>query len=125
MIDTDTKVHNIANQEEIEFSRISTKLEFNYTNQSDEMIIHIPLAYYKGYVAYIEEANGTKTNLVLEEDPVTKNIIVKNDNILNGTITVEYKMTIIQKIAYSITIITLIGLIIYITNDKFKIIKNK
>ena len=125
MIDTDTKVHNIANQEEIEFSRISTKLEFNYTNQSDEMIIHIPLAYYKGYVAYIEEANGTKTNLVLEEDPVTKNIIVKNDNILNGTITVEYKMTIIQKIAYSITIITIIGLIIYITNDKFKIIKNK
>lgn len=125
MIDTDTKVHNIANQEEIEFLKKSTKLEFNYTNSKDEMIIHIPLTYYKGYVAYIESENGTKTNLILEEDPITKNIIVKNDEILNGKITVKYKMTVMQKIGYSITIITLIGLVVYIINDKFKLIKNK
>ena len=125
MIDTDKKVHNISTQEEIEFSRNSTKLEFDYTNSKDEMIIHIPLAYYKGYVAYIESEDGTETNLVLEEDPVTKNIIVKNDEILNGKVTVEYKMTVIQKIGYSITIVTLICLVSYIINDKVKIIKKK
>lgn len=121
----DTKVHNIANEEEIEFTRVSSKMEFEYTNKKDEMIIHIPLAYYKGYRAYIEEENGNITNLTVEEEPHTKNVIVKNDKILNGKVTIEYKMTIIQKLGYTITTITLIGLVIYIINDKFKIIKKK
>lgn len=116
----DTKVHNIANEEEIVFTRVSSKMQFDYNNKVDEMIIHIPLSYYKGYVAYIEEENGNKTMLTLEEEPKTKNVIVKNDTILNGKITIEYKMTIIQKIGYAITYLTLIGLVIYIFKDKFK-----
>lgn len=121
----DTKVHNIAYGDEIEFTRTSSKMEFEYTNKEDEMIIHIPLAYYKGYVAYIEEENGNVTNLTVEEEPHTKNVIVKNDKILNGKITIEYKMTIMQKLGYTIATITLIGLVVYIINDKFKIIKKK
>lgn len=120
----DTKVHNIANEEEIEFTKISSKMQFEYTNKEDEMIIHIPLAYYKGYIAYLEDENGNKTELTLEEDPNTKNVIVKNDKILNGKVTIEYKMTTIQKIGYIITYITLIGLTLYIFIDKFKV-KNK
>ena len=116
----DTKVHNIANEEEIVFTRVSSKMQFDYNNKVDEMIIHIPLSYYKGYVAYIEEENGNKTMLTLEEEPKNKNVIVKNDTILNGKITIEYKMTIIQKIGYAITYLTLIGLVIYIFKDKFK-----
>lgn len=121
----DTKVHNIANEEEIEFTRISSKMQFEYTNKEDEMIIHIPLAYYKGYIAYLEDENGNKTELTLEEEPKTKNVIVKNDKILNGKITIEYKMTVIQKIGYIITYITIIGLTVYIFIDKFKVKNNK
>lgn len=116
----DTKVHNIAYGEEIEFTRISSKMEFEYINKEDEMIIHIPLAYYKGYVAYIEEENENKTHLTVEAEPHTKNIIVKNDKILNGKITIEYKMTIIQKIGYIITYVTLLGLVLYIGINKYK-----
>lgn len=121
----DTKVHNIANEEEIEYTRISSKLQFEYANKEDEMIIHIPLAYYKGYIAYLEDENGNKTELILEEEPKTKNVIVKNDKILNGKITIEYKMTTIQKVGYIITYITLIGLTVYIFIDKFKVKNNK
>lgn len=121
----DTKVHNIANEEEIEFTRVSSKMQFEYSNKEDKMIIHIPLAYYKGYIAYIEDENGIKTDLTLEEEPKTKNVIVKNDTILNGKITIEYRMTMIQKIGYIITIITLIGLISYVINHKFKLVKRK
>lgn len=121
----DTKVHNIANEEEIEFTRISSKMQFEYTNKEDEMIIHIPLAYYKGYIAYLEDENGNKTELTLEEEPKTKNVIVKNDKILNGKITIEYKMTETQKIGYITTYITLIGLTVYIFIDKFKVKNNK
>lgn len=121
----DTKVHNIANDEEIEYTRISSKMQFEYTNSEDEMIIHIPLAYYKGYRAYIEDENGNKTNLTIEEEPKTKNVIVKNNEILNGKITIEYKMTAIQAIGYIITYITLFSLIIYIHVDKLKNMKIK
>lgn len=120
LIQEDTKVHNIADKEKIEFTRTSSKIQFEYMNKDDEMIIHIPLTYYKGYIAYIEDANGNKTMLKLEENPYTKNIIVKNDKILNGKITVEYKMTTIQKIGYTITYITLIALTVYIFIDKIK-----
>lgn len=119
----DTKVHNIANEEEIPFLRTSSKMQFEYTNKEDEMIIHIPLAYYKGYIAHIEEENGNITQLTLEEEPTNKNIIVKNDKILNGKITIEYKMTIIQKIGYTITYVTLLGVIVYIGIYKYKQIK--
>ncbi len=119
----DTKVHNIADEEEIEFTRTSSRMQFEYTNKDDEMILHIPLAYYKGYIAYIEEKNGNITQLTLEEEPKTKNVIVKNDKIINGKITIEYKMTTIQKIGYIITYITLIGLLLYIGVNKYKVIK--
>lgn len=114
----DTKIHNIANEEEIEFTRVSSKIQFNYTNKEDEMIIHIPLAYYKGYVSYIEEENGNRTQLILEEEPHTKNVIVKSDKILSGKVTIEYKMTAMQKIGYIVTYITLLGLILYIGINK-------
>lgn len=118
----DTRVHNIANEEELEFTRISSKMEFEYTNKEDEMIIHIPLAYYKGYVAQIEEENGNITNLIVEKEPHTQNIIVKNDKILNGKITIEYKMTIMQKLGYTITYVTFLGLVFYIGINKYRVI---
>ena len=118
----DNKVHNIKNEEEIKFTRKSTKLEFYYENTEDEMIIHIPLTYYKGYVAYIEN-DGTKTEICVSKDEQTKNVIVSNDEILTGKITVEYKMTVIQKAGYIITYVTLLSLTIYVCYKEYKIKK--
>ena len=116
----DNKVHNLANEEEIKFTRSSTKLEFEYLNSEDEMKIHIPLTYYKGYVAYIEK-NGEKVELDVLIDEETKNIIISNENIITGTVTIEYKMTVIQRIGYIITYLTLVLLIIYICLKKYYI----
>ena len=89
------------------------------------MVIHMPLAYYKGYVAFIEDADGKITQLDVSNYELTKNLIVSSNKILNGKITVEYKMTNIQKISYYITYITLFGLICYILIQKFNIKKIK
>lgn len=120
----DKKVHNVANEEEIKFTRNSSKIEFNYENTEDEMTIHIPLAYYKGYVAYIED-DGVKTELTVSKDEKTKNVIVSNDEILTGKITVEYKMTAIQRIGYILTYVTLLGLVVYIIYNYIKGLKTK
>lgn len=118
--ETDYFVHNVSNLDKIDFVRKSSKLEFFYANEKDKMQIHIPLTYYKGYKAYITDANGNKTKLRVSEDKVSKNIIISNDKILNGKITVEYKMTLIQLFSYSLTFITIILLTIYISITSYK-----
>lgn len=85
------------------------------------MIIHIPLVYYKGYKAYIEEENGNKTELFISQDEYSKNIHLNSGRIITGKVIVEYKITIIQKFSYLVTTITLILLTIYIA----RINKNK
>ncbi len=120
----DKTVHNFSNNE-IKFERNSSKITFDYNDLENEMKIHVPLAYYKGYKAYVEEKDGTKTNLKVLEDEQTKNVVISNDKIINGKITVEYKMTIIQILGYSITYITLIVLVSYIFYRKIRGIELK
>lgn len=110
----DKYVHNINSEEKINFERYSSKIEFNYEDTENEMIIHIPFTYYKGYKAYIEDTSGNKTELIVSEDENTKNVIVSSDKIITGKITVEYKITFIQVISYIITALTMTCLIIYI-----------
>lgn len=111
---TDKIVRNIATTDSIEFTRRGSKIEFYYNDTENPMIIHIPLVYYKGYKAYIEEDNGTKTELFISQDEYSKNIILNSDKIITGNITVEYQITIVQKFSYVVTTITLILLIVYI-----------
>lgn len=110
----DTIVRNIANDEPIEYTRTGSKIEFYYDDIENPMIIHIPLVYYKGYKAYIEEDNGNITELFISENEYTKNIHLNSDKIITGKITVAYEMTIIQKFSYIVTYLTLIILVICI-----------
>lgn len=110
----DKIVRNIANDKPIEFTRYGSKIEFYYNDTQNPMVIHIPLVYYKGYKAYIEEDNGNKTELFISENEYTKNIHLNSDKIISGKVTVEYKMTITQKFSYIVTYITLILLVVYI-----------
>lgn len=121
MLQIDDKVHNINSEESIPFEKVGSKIEFYYNDLENEMEIHVPLTYYKGYKAYIEE-NGEKKKLIVSEDEATKNIKISNKEKLSGKITVEYKMTTIQKISYIITGLTFIGIVYYII---YKKVKNK
>lgn len=110
----DKTVRNIANETPIEFTRTGSKIEFYYNDTENPMVIHIPLVYYKGYKAYIEEASGNKTELFISQNEYSKNIHLNSDKIIIGKITVEYKMTITQKFSYLVTYTTLVLLIFYI-----------
>lgn len=110
----DKLVRNIASDKGIEFKRTGSKIEFYYNDTENPMVIHIPLVYYKGYKAYIEEENGNKTELFISQNEHSKNIHLNSDKIITGKVTVEYKMTIIQKFSYLVTIITIISLTVYI-----------
>lgn len=110
----DKTVRNIMSEDAIDFTRNGSKIEFYYNDTENPMVIHIPLVYYKGYKAYIEEDNGNKTELFISQDEYSKNIHLNSDRIITGKVTVEYKITLIQKFSYVVTAITLVLLTIYI-----------
>ncbi len=125
----DKTVRNIFTETPIEFKRTGSKIEFYYCDTENPMVIHIPLVYYKGYKAYIEEEDGSKTELFISQDEYSKNIHLNSDEIITGKVTVEYRMTITQKLSYKITYTTLIILVIYIfvteNEDVLKGLKQK
>lgn len=110
----DKTVRNIFSNKDIDFKRTGSKIEFYYDDTEHQMVIHIPLVYYKGYKAYIEEENGNKTELFISENETTHNIHLNSDKIITGKVTVEYRRTITQRLSYTITLITFIALVIYI-----------
>ena len=112
---TDLELYNINKKdEEIEFTQTGSKIEFYYEEKDVDLEINIPLIYYKGYKAYVIDENNNKTELKVSKNESNAHVLVRNDTIINGKITVEYKMTTIQKICYMISIITFIILIVYI-----------
>ena len=112
LIISDDRIYNITDKKEIPFERKGRKIEFNYSNDESEMIIHVPLTYYKGYRANIEN-NGEYKELTVSKHEETKNVLISSDEKLAGTIVVEYKMTLAQKIGYAISSLVLFLLIIY------------
>ena len=74
----------------------------------------VPLIYYKGYHAWIESEDGTKINLPVEhsEDALVQ---VHNDTGIEGKIFVEYGGTVVQSISTVISMITVIGVMLYFT----------
>ncbi len=110
----DLDLYNINDKEnKIKYSQVGTKIEFEYFDTENALNINMPLIYYKGYTAYIEDENGNKTDLTVEKNITNAHVLVKSDKILNGKITVEYKLTNIQKISYLISIISIIIFSIY------------
>ena len=114
----DLDLYNINNKEEkYEFNQTGSKIEFEYNEKELNMEINIALIYYKGYKASIEDSNGNKTKLEVVKNENNGHVLVKGEKGLTGKITVEYKMTIIQLISYSISSIAFVGLIVYIVLD--------
>ena len=114
----DLSLYNIHDKEKnIEFSQTGSRIEFEYNEENLDMDISVPLTYYKGYKANIVDVNGNKTELEVAKNDKNGHVLIKSEQKLTGKIIVEYKMTVIQAICYSITIITILILIIYIIRD--------
>ena len=111
----DKYVYNLnASDTKIHFEKKGSKINFNYEDLENNLEIHVPLTYYKGYSAYIIKENGEKVELNVKKDTKNAHLIIYSDQKLTGNINVEYKMTIVQKIGYTVSILTLVALIIYI-----------
>jgi len=107
-------VYNLDNPDvEIEFTKQNKKIEFYYDGDND-FNINIPFAYYKGYIAYVEDDNGNRKDLKLEKNPDNANVIVSSDEKVKGNVTVEYKMTPMQMVSYVISYTTLLVLLGYV-----------
>jgi len=110
----DLDLYEINNKEnKIEFSRTGNTITFYYESSSSNDQINIPLTYYKGYIAYIENNDG-KHDLTVSKNTENGHVLVLADKSISGTITVKYKMTYVQKICYSISAISVCVLGIYI-----------
>lgn len=110
----DLELYNINDKEhKIDFTRNNSTVEFEYNLNENDFELNVPLIYYKGYVAYIKDNNGNTTKLEVLRNKENGEVLIKSDKNLSGIVTVEYKMTIIQKISYIISIISFI-IIVYI-----------
>jgi len=114
----DLSLYNIHDKEKkIDYSQTGSRIEFEYKEENLDMEISVPLTYYKGYKAHINDTDGNKTELEVVKNDKNGHVLIKSEQKLTGKITVEYKMTVIQAICYSITTITILILIIYIIRD--------
>lgn len=111
----DCTLYNINDKEnKIEFNQKRNKITFKYENQKQDMEINVPLLYYKGYRAYIEDENGEIVKLEVTKNEENGFVLLKGNKYLSGTITVQYSLTPVQIISYVISTISCIGLICYV-----------
>lgn len=97
-------------------------LKATIENCSKEMTIELPRIYYLGYDAKIINDNGNETKLELYMND--KGFVETKVN-SNGTLVFKYTGTTANKIANTISIITLIGILAYIIVKYYKDIKQK
>ncbi len=115
-------VLNDRNCNILEYNKNGTNCNFKVENfESDNIQIELPYIYYIGYnVKYEDESGNINTAKTFESDNGFVEITLPKGN---TKVTVNYTGTSLMKISYTISIITLLGiLIIYTYNIKnFKI----
>lgn len=117
----DLDLYNINNKEQkIEYEQVGSKITFEYTDIENDLEINMPLVYYKGYQAYIITPEGEKKELTVQKNIVNAHVLVTSQEKLTGTITVEYKLTTIQKISYIVSTLSFIIFIAYIITYEYK-----
>lgn len=117
----DLDLYNINNKEQkIEYEQVGSKITFEYTDIENDLEINMPLVYYKGYQAYIITPEGEKKDLTVQKNIVNAHVLVTSQEKLTGTITVEYKLTTIQKISYIVSTLSFIIFIAYIITYEYK-----
>ena len=90
----------------IPFTQDGTNIKFDYPKSENDFEVNIPLIYYKGYVASIVDESGKSMKLEVIHNEENGHVLIKGDKSLSGEVRVEYKMTLIQKVCYTISGIT-------------------
>ena len=120
------EVYNISNKDvKYNYTKEYNKLETNLTDNEVSKAINIPLLYYKGYVANLKDKEGRVTELELKENKENGQVIVSSDKNIKGNVTVEYKMTLVQKISYAISAISLIVVLYNLIKCLINKLKNR
>lgn len=88
-------------------------LEFDISEASENTVLELPYLYYLGYDIIIEDEQITN----FESDNGFVSIQSPKD-IENAHVVVQYKGTILEKVSYAISLISLIGFIIYILKGR-------
>ncbi len=90
-------------------------LKFTVRVEKDAAYIDIPFIYYKGYRAY-NLTNDRKLKISKSDSGLVR--VHLNDNVAGDTIMVEYYETFLSRACRMISIVTLIGCIIFIWRNK-------
>mgnify|MGYP003303788696 CR=1 FL=1 len=114
LVEIIVKTYYYSDKKEIDSYRDGKKLIFQFDGENNSEVVKVPLVYYQGYQAYLKTDDGKKYDLKVEKDTLTGQVLVSGGKGLKGLVTVEYKMTFIQFICYTISTVALIGLVIYI-----------
>ncbi len=111
----DLNLYNINDKKKsIEFMQSGSRIEFDYPKSDNEFEVNVPLIYYKGYVASIENSEGKMTKLEVLHNEENGHVLLKGDKSLSGKVVVEYKMTVVQKLCYKISTNVMIIVVCYL-----------
>ena len=86
-----------------------TTVSFETNDNSD--YYDVPLIYYKGYSSRITLEDGSIKGLETFKSPNNNLVRVANPRGLNGKITVHYEITFLQRLSYTISILTIITIL--------------
>ncbi len=99
-----------------------TTVSFETSDNSE--YYDVPLIYYKGYSSKITLEDGSIKELETFKSPNNNLVRVATPKDLSGKITVYYKMTVLQKLAYTISILTVICILAIAILKSYKLKKS-
>lgn len=103
--------------EQIEFTQVGNKIEFNYNDLEHDFKIHVPLTYYKGYSAKLETNDGEIIDLIVNKDENYGRLRITYPERVSGKVIVEYQNTGIQIFAFILKIVSILSLTSYVIYD--------
>ena len=107
-----SNVVDIDNSKNLDYKKDYLKLQATLDDKAGTKI-QIPYIYYKGYKAKIIDKNGQEHELIVSQNKDTGLVMVKNQDKISGKLIIEYKMTLVQKISYIISSLTILTIIVY------------
>lgn len=102
---------NIENIQYYDYKRGDSKVSLQYSipEQQSSAYIDVPITYYPGYIAYINESQA---DVVCSEEGVVR--VLLPQNLVDGTLSVQYEECLLYKIADMISLISIITFLIFI-----------
>ena len=92
---------------------------YYFTTEDDAHTYTIPLMYYKGYEAWLSCGDGSSVRLMLDKSDNSL-VRVHNTEGKEGEVRIEYDGTALQKISSIISLVALLGILLYIVISHIK-----